>query len=256
MRRCLPHPALATLAAAALLAAASPEGARAAAGAACRAESGPGRVAVIELYTSEGCSSCPPADRWLGGLRGRADVVALGFHVDYWDRLGWTDRFASPQFSQRQTAQQRHSGARFNYTPQVLADGRDLPGWAGAAARTLSPGGVPTVALALVRDGDALTLRITPREGAPARIGGYLAVVDDGLQSQVGAGENRGALLHHDAVVRELLPIAARAATEPLAWQWRPRAAAEPGVHRHWVAVATDGDSGLPLQALDLDCRP
>ena len=64
----------------------------------CAAQSGARVPCVVELYTSEGCSSCPPADRWLSTLKGRPDVVALAFHVDYWDRLGWTDRFASAAY--------------------------------------------------------------------------------------------------------------------------------------------------------------
>src|SRR6516225_4364306 len=91
----------------------------------CRAASGPRAPAVVELYTSEGCSSCPPADRWLSALKDRPDVVPLAFHVDYWDSLGWKDRFAQAQFSQRQNATQHTSGARFAYTPQVILDSRD-----------------------------------------------------------------------------------------------------------------------------------
>ena len=74
---------------------------------------------MVELYTSEGCSSCPPADRWLSALKDGPPVVALAFHVDYWDRLGWKDRNASPAYTRRQAAQQRFNGARFSYTPQV-----------------------------------------------------------------------------------------------------------------------------------------
>src|SRR5439155_369615 len=76
-----------------------------------------------------GCNSCPPADRWLSGLKGRSDVVALAFHVDYWDRLGWVDRFADAAYTRRQVEQQRLSGGGFVYTPQVLVDGRDWRRW-------------------------------------------------------------------------------------------------------------------------------
>ncbi len=89
---------------------------------------------LVELYTSEGCSSCPPADRWLSQLKGQDDVVALAFHVDYWDRLGWKDRFASAEHTQRQAQQQRSNGARFSYTPQVVVNGRDRPSWGGPVA--------------------------------------------------------------------------------------------------------------------------
>ena len=78
----------------------------------CSARSGPSVAPVVELYTSEGCSSCPPADVWLSRLKADPGVVALAFHVDYWDRLGWKDRFASPVYTQRQAQSQRSSGAR------------------------------------------------------------------------------------------------------------------------------------------------
>jgi hypothetical protein len=86
---------------------------------------------VVELYTSEGCNSCPPADRWLSGVASAPDTVALAFHVDYWDRLGWKDRFASAAFTQRQSQQQAVNGARFSYTPQVVVDGVDDKDWSG-----------------------------------------------------------------------------------------------------------------------------
>lgn len=98
----------------------------------CRAESGERVVPVVELYTSEGCSSCPPADRWLASAfppGTRVDVVALAFHVDYWDRLGWSDRFASAAASERQALAARSNAAAFVYTPQVLLQGRDFRGW-------------------------------------------------------------------------------------------------------------------------------
>ncbi|MBN8509702.1 MAG: DUF1223 domain-containing protein [Burkholderiales bacterium] len=80
---------------------------------------------VVELYTSEGCSSCPPADRWLSTLKGREDVLPLAFHVGYWDRLGWVDRFATQATTARQYALARALGASNVYTPQVVVQGRD-----------------------------------------------------------------------------------------------------------------------------------
>ncbi|MGH8694109.1 MAG: DUF1223 domain-containing protein, partial [Burkholderiales bacterium] len=97
---------------------------------ACESHSTARRVAVLELYTSEGCNSCPPADRWVSSLPARgfkADrVVPLEFHVDYWDYLGWRDRFAQASFSARQRAQADRGGARFVYTPQFLLNGADF----------------------------------------------------------------------------------------------------------------------------------
>ncbi len=219
---------------------------------ACSARSGPVAPAVVELYTSEGCSSCPPADRWLSGLQGRSGVVTLAFHVDYWDNLGWKDRFAQPQFTQRQNAGLRTNGARFAYTPQVVVDGRDTPDWHALPAIS-PPAATPPVDLQLDRAADGVTLTVSPHPGAPRALSGYVAVVDDGLQTRVGAGENRGATLHQDAVVRELLPWSA-AGPQPSTLHFATTAPAEASATRHWVAVATDGASGRPVQALTLAC--
>jgi hypothetical protein len=219
----------------------------------CSARSGTTVPAVVELYTSEGCSSCPPADRWLSALKGRDGVVALAFHVDYWDSLGWKDRFAQPQFTQRQNATQHTSGARFAYTPQVILDSRDAPNWSSLPPALLQRKTPATVALTLAREGKGLALTVTPGTGAPARLSGYVAVVDDGLQTRVGAGENRGATLQQDGVVRELLPWNL-AGAQPATLRFEPSSAAEPGTARHWVAVATDGPYGKPVQAVTLAC--
>jgi len=221
--------------------------------AACHAESGAHVPAVVELYTSEGCSSCPPAERWLTGVEHRDGVVALAFHVDYWDSLGWKDRFAQPGFTQRQAASQRTSGARFAYTPQVIVDGRDTPDWSDLPPDSLAARRPSSVGLRLERDASGLRLTVSPANGAPARLGGYLAVVDDGLRTQVGAGENRGATLRQDGVVRELLPWTASGA-QATTLDFTPRTVPEAGIARHWVAVATDPDSGKPLQAVALAC--
>jgi hypothetical protein len=224
-----------------------------AAAAACTAQSGPTVPTVVELYTSEGCSSCPPAEHWLSALKGRDGVVALAFHVDYWDSLGWKDRFAQPQFTQRQNASQRTSGARFAYTPQVILDSRDAPAWSTLPATALQPRNPATVALALARDENGLALTVTPGSGAPAALSGYVAVVEDGLQTHVGAGENRGATLRQDAVVRELLSWSV-AGRQPATLRFAAGAAPEAGAARRWVAVATDGPFGRPVQALTLAC--
>ena len=227
----------------------------ASAAAACTAQSAATVPSVVELYTSEGCSSCPPADRWLTALKGREGVIALAFHVDYWDSLGWKDRFAQPQFTQRQNATQHTSGARFTYTPQVIVDSRDAPNWSSLAAATLQPKTPATVALTLAHDASGLALTVAPGAGAPARLSGYVAVVDDGMLTRVGAGENRGETLRQDGVVRELLPWNV-AGAQPATLRFASSAALEPGATRHWVAVATDGVYGKPVQAVKLACTP
>src|SRR4030095_58016 len=98
---------------------------------ACGAESGAQTVPLVELFTSEGCDSCPPADRWLTAqlpVAGTPGAVAvLRVHRDHWDRLGWKDRFATAEYTQRQYDAMRANGATFAYTPQVLAQGHDVP---------------------------------------------------------------------------------------------------------------------------------
>jgi hypothetical protein len=219
----------------------------------CSAQSGAQVPAVIELYTSEGCNSCPPADRWLSGLEAHDGVVALAFHVDYWDSLGWKDRFAQPQFTQRQNATQRTSGARFAYTPQVIVDGRDAPDWSSLPAAALQARSSAVVALTLEHDANGLALNVAPGAGAPAKLSGYVAVVDDGMRTHVRAGENRGATLSQDGVVRELLPWSL-AGAQPSTLRFATTSTPEPGATRHWVAVATDGPYGKPLQAVTLAC--
>src|SRR5256886_6671722 len=101
----------------------------------CSALSGERTVALVELYTSQGCSSCPPADRWLSGLGARGyvpqRVVPLPLHVDYWDYIGWKDPFAKGEFSARQRKLTQLQRSALVYTPQVLLQGQDFRGWSG-----------------------------------------------------------------------------------------------------------------------------
>ena len=225
-----------------------------AADASCRAQSGASAPQVVELYTSEGCSSCPPADRWLGRLQGRADVLALAFHVDYWNGLGWKDRFARPEFTQRQQQQQAVNGARFSYTPQVVVDGRDRPDWSSmgvAGHRDAVP-----VLVSLVRDGERFDASVTAAAGAPPRLAAYWAVTEDDHVSAVKAGENAGATLRHAAVVREFQPVAAW--TQPVgaatALRFTPALPAAAGNPRRVNLVVLDAASGRPVQAIQLGC--
>jgi len=155
-----------------------------------RVQSGPARASILELYTSEGCSSCPPADELVNGLPAQLPgrVFPLAFHVDYWDGIGWPDRFASPRW----TARQRARSARL-YTPELMLNGREL------ADRHLTlPVGPPEAQLTLVLDG----LRATVTAHGGRRV--FLAVTESNLVVSVAAGENRGRTLKHDHVVREL----------------------------------------------------
>ena len=223
----------------------------------CSARSGPGTTPVVELYTSEGCSSCPPADQWLSRLKADPGVVALAFHVDYWDRLGWKDRFARAAYTQRQAQTQRSSGARFSYTPQVIVDGADRPEWSRTAAPSSVKGrALASVEVSLARDGNHFSASVAAAPGAPERLAAYWAVTEQGHVSTVKAGENDGATLKHDYVVREYKPVAAwRAAPNTSATLEFESALATDTAHARAVnLVIVDADSGRPVQALKLGC--
>ena len=184
--------------------------------ASCSAHSGATRATLIELYTSEGCSSCPPADRWLSGFAGKTDqqaaqVIPLAFHVDYWDSLGWRDRFAAPKFTARQTERVGSNRGTFAYTPQILVNGRDSMDWLQARApgeissgATLAPGADLVLQVGAQREGtiavDLETKVLAASDAGHAVV--YLALFENGLSSNVRAGENAGHQLRHDFVVR------------------------------------------------------
>lgn len=167
---------------------------------------------VLELFTSEGCSSCPPADALLSQLTKQrhstnVELILLGEHVEYWNGQGWTDRFSAPTFTQRQYEYIRQLHLATAYTPQVIIDGhlQTVGGNAPAikvklaeAARTPKPA---TVALQFVGS-DQLQVTVTDSGSAKQRV--LLAVTEDNLTTKVGGGENGGKVLVHNAVVREL----------------------------------------------------
>ena len=222
--------------------------------ASCQARSGDRQALLIELYTSEGCNSCPPADRWLSSLKGRPDVLAAAFHVDYWDRLGWVDRFGSPRHTERQAQQQRSSGAGFSYTPQVLANGRD---WRGAPTLPLLDKAALVQVDAQRLDAQHVAVQVLPRPGAPTRLALWWALLEDGHVSAVRAGENQGVTLHHDHVVRQygVLPGWAASAGQPAALAIDLAAAQEKGGPKaRLLLVVTEASTGAPLQALQLGC--
>jgi hypothetical protein len=173
---------------------------------------------LVELFTSEGCSSCPPADSLLSRL-GRVqqvpgtEIIVLEEHVDYWDRLGWRDPFSSAAVSARQSEYGQALGGREIYTPQMIVDGRTEfvgsdEGDALRAIRAASATPKPAVRLSWA-GGDALAIQVEPltnaaRSDAPQV---YLAVAENMLRSDVKRGENAGRALEHDGVVRQLIAV-------------------------------------------------
>jgi len=230
----------------------------------CSASSGAQTVALLELYTSEGCSSCPPADRWLGKLSAQGysagRVIPLALHVDYWDYIGWKDRFAQPGFAARQREMAGLNHSSLVYTPQVMLNGRDYRSFgsparfeADIAAINRNPARA-NIQLALNQAAtDSIEISAAaqaPKQATPVL---YLALYENDLTSTVKAGENSGASLHHDYVVREWLgpyPVDDKAGVT-----WRQKIALNPG----WksqdigaVAFVQSRSSGEVLQAVAL----
>jgi hypothetical protein len=223
----------------------------------CTARSTAKPPQVVELYTSEGCSSCPPADAWLATLKGRTDVIALGFHVHYWDRLGWPDRFASEAYTKRQYGWAARLGSSNVYTPQVLVDGQDWRGWPRLPLPAVPAAAAPPPQVTLTRQADGqVQARVEPLANTASsqlRWGAYWAVVEDGHVSRVRAGENAGETLRHDHVVRLHQTLPAFAAHEGLTSRLDvpPGAASNP---RRVVFVVTSVPGEHTLQALTLGC--
>lgn len=210
-------------------------------------------VALVELFTSEGCSSCPPAERWLGELTAQpglwTEFVPLAFHVDYWDYIGWRDRFAASAYSQRQRQYAREGGLRTVYTPGVLLNGQQWRAW----HRSPRPEKTPSSSggqLSLELDNRRVRIAYRAPDGAGSRLDVHLALLGMGLETKVKAGENDGRVLRHEFVVlsmtsRALKSSGQRHATEfslPDASQLAPRYALAA-----WVSEA---GQQAPLQAV------
>ncbi len=213
----------------------------------CEARSGEALTPVIELYTSEGCSSCPSADRWLSTLKGKP-VVAQAFHVAYWDYIGWVDRFASPSHTERQRQLAAANGLRSIYTPQVVRNGRDWRDYAGASRSTEAARA--SIVMRQGTDSNNFEALVRPAAGVAAW-SAYWSVTEHGHQSRVQAGENRGETLKHDFVVHQYTPVGRYQGTQTLRFN---AIAAKPEHPRQVNLVVLDPQSGRPLQALSLPC--
>jgi hypothetical protein len=235
----------------------------------CSAKSGELTAALVELYTSEGCDSCPPADRWLSSLgtgspAGR--VVPLSLHVDYWDYIGWKDPYAKREFSNRQRKFTQLQKAAFVYTPQVMLQGSDFRGWGSpafdqAVAQINARKARARLELAIVSlKADKITLQMSaevPDAADRGEAGVYVATYENKLSSAVTAGENKGHTLVHDYVVLEWQGPAALPAsgllTERRELPLLPKAVpANSGV----VAFVQNRRTGEVLQALMLPACP
>ena len=183
------------------------------------AEPAPGQQAVVvELFTSEGCSTCPPADAMISQLSKQRnsvkgiDLILLGEHVEYWNDQGWRDRFSAPVYTQRQYDYVHELHLATAYTPQIVVDGhrQTVGGNADAVKRLIAEAAqVPKPATATLEwtAPNQLHIQVTDTSAKKAMV--FLAVTEDNLQTRVEGGENGGRTLKHDAVVRELQNVGA-----------------------------------------------
>lgn len=180
----------------------------------CQVQSGKFVTPVVELYTSEGCSSCPPADAWMSQQTDRTDINAnyLAFHVDYWDDIGWPDRFANHAYTQRQYSRVQKKGSSQVYTPQVMIGEQTGVSWSwpDRSMSTIKQANsdLALASISLQANGAGAEWKakvaLSSLKSLP-NTQWYLAVYQDGLSSQIRAGENKGKLLKHDRVVRQWL---------------------------------------------------
>lgn len=226
----------------------------------CKAVSPPRTQLLVELFTSEGCSSCPPADRWLNALaqvpRQKLQAVALSLHVDYWDYIGWKDPFAKRLFTERQYSYARQRGASGVYTPQVVLGGKDFPHWDSPPAffRAAQEVNERPARVQIELDGQAGKLggAIVLKYQSPGEQAGQLNLVlfESALRSKVAAGENRGETLVHDRVAREWFKPEQRSGVMNIALAHGQR------IEQSGIAAFVQTGSGDVLQAVSCEFRP
>ena len=231
------------------------------ASAACAVTSPAHTVALVELYTSQGCSSCPPADRWLSALPAAFTAeraIPLALHVGYWDYIGWKDPFARREFNARQSELAAANRNRSVYTPGVFVQGRETPNWRDARAFKAAVQGInavsprATIELAARLDGAAVDVTAHAK-GALQQPRIALALAQSGLATAVTAGENRGEKLANDHVAREWRLTPGSSATTRFALP-----ADVPVARLSLVAWVQEADAPAPLQAVSLSlgqCR-
>jgi len=211
----------------------------------------PSHLVIVELFTSEGCSSCPPADALLKELSDQqkmngVQIVALEEHVDYWNHLGWKDPYSAAEFSQRQSDYAQVFGTDGVYTPQMVVDGQsELVGSRSAAAREAihKAANQPKAEIVLGAGANAspgkpvFEVQIKNLEGISVRgeTELWIAVTEKGLQTDVKAGENSGETLKHAAVVRSLRKI--ETLRDPAGYDRQLQIAVDPGWKKENLAV-------------------
>ncbi|MBE7183924.1 MAG: DUF1223 domain-containing protein [Methylobacterium mesophilicum] len=205
---------------------------------------------VVELFTSQGCKSCPPADAALAGMAGRPDLLALAFHVDYWDYLGWRDGMATPENTLRQKLYGKRFGARSIYTPQAIVNGRaqfngaKAAEIAGALETQKRTGEAPSVVVKTRRVGDSLMIDVA--EGAlPEGNKAHLMLVGFGGTTavKIDAGDNQGQTFSYVNAVKTMRPIGV----------WKGQAM---HVELPWMSVEDNMGAAVILQVMGKDKVP
>ncbi|HTI69443.1 MAG TPA: DUF1223 domain-containing protein [Candidatus Limnocylindria bacterium] len=216
--------------------------------------SGPRQVALVELFSSEGCSSCPPADRWLGSLEQAsglwADFVPVAFQVDYWDTLGWKDRFGSKANTQRQIAYAETGKSSGVYTPELMLNGQEWRGW----------GRVSEITKSLKPDAGVLTLKVARTNQLeatyrpPTESSGQwdltIAWVGSNVVTDVARGENSGRKLPHHfvALKRLVVPLVTSELGSRATLACEPPTGID-GVRLALISWVSQRDSQTPFQA-------
>ena len=162
---------------------------------------------VIELYTSEGCSSCPPADKWLSQLKSKPDLfkrfIPMAFHVDYWNQLGWTDRFSNKANSQRQYIHKQEGNISQVYTPGIMINNKEWRGWFnGQKTWTITQNVIGILKVNHDIESQQLSINFSPEQTINENnMQLNIPILGMGLSNEIKKGENRGRQLNHDFVV-------------------------------------------------------
>lgn len=209
------------------------------------------QTTVIELFTSEGCSSCPPADRWMSRLKKDErlwkEFIPMAFHVDYWNYLGWSDPLSKSAYSRRQRAYAQQGYARSVYTPGFFTNGREWSAWFRKPTLGKPTGQTPGV-LTVNMDQDTVLADFQPTRSLPGPLLLHVAVLGFDIRSNITSGENSGKILTHDFVV--LAWHTQKGKPSQRHWQFDRKELNLPQAHARAIAAwVTAADDPTPLQA-------
>ena len=207
--------------------------------------------AVVELFTSQGCSSCPPADKIIGELANDPSIIALSMPIDYWDYLGWKDTLADARFTARQKAYSKVRGDREVYTPQAVVNGEahvigsDRAGIESAIGSTSKADGVMSVPVTMTQSGKHITVSVAAAKArAPTHGEVWLCAISKAVPISIGRGENRGREITYHNVVRNLMKVGDWSG-KPESWTVSLESVASEGVDGAAVLVQ-DGNRDKP----------